>query len=414
MNLPKGWKLLQLKEICDLQNGYAFKSTDYVNASNTLNCRMSSIRPNGVFDLTHNPKFLPDFYAEKYSNYLLKDGDVIIAMTDMATEAKILGVPTIVKTEGKQLLLNQRVGKLIIKKPDLIFFPYLKYVLNRKETRLYFLKFSGGGLQINLGKNDLLSVKIPLPPIASQRRIADILDKADEIIRKRKEAIALTEQLQKSIFLDMFGDPVTNPKGWDVVTLEQVAEKEKGAIKCGPFGSQLLISEFQDIGIPVYGIDNVQKNEFIWAKPKFITREKYQQLRAFSIKSNDVLISRTGTVGRTCIAPPNIPESIIGANLLKVSLDQNKMSSKYLSYALSYSEFLIQEIKNISPGATVPVFNTSNLKSLKLANPPIDLQIKFNLIINKIQEKIGKQGKYLQESENLFNSLLQKAFKGEL
>ncbi|KEI68693.1 hypothetical protein A19Y_3974 [Planktothrix agardhii NIVA-CYA 126/8] len=276
------------------------------------------------------------------------------------------------------------------------------------------LKYTHGSTMKHINRQEFLNIEIPLPPIASQRTIANILDKADEIIRKRKEAIALTEQLLKSTFLDMFGDPVINPKGWDVVTLEQVAEKEKGAIKCGPFGSQLLISEFQDIGIPVYGIDNVQKNEFIWAKPKFITREKYQQLRAFSIKLNDVLISRTGTVGRTCIAPPNIPESIIGANLLKVSLDQNEMSSKYLSYALSYSEFLIQEIKNMSPGATVPVFNTSNLKSLKLANPPMDLQIKFNLMINKIQEKIGKQKKSLQESENLFNSLLQKAFKGEL
>ncbi|CAD5978392.1 Type-1 restriction enzyme EcoDI specificity protein [Planktothrix rubescens] len=301
------------------------------------------------------------------------------------------------------------------------------YVLNniKCNSRYLFHHLSAYWKKFNLSKQfgsatnyirmqNFLDYTIPLPPIASQRTIANILDKADEIIRKRKEAIALTEQLLKSTFLDMFGDPVINPKGWDVVTLEQVAEKEKGAIKCGPFGSQLLISEFQDIGIPVYGIDNVQKNEFIWAKPKFITREKYQQLRAFSIKLNDVLISRTGTVGRTCIAPPNIPESIIGANLLKVSLDQNEMSSKYLSYALSYSEFLIQEIKNMSPGATVPVFNTSNLKSLKLANPPMDLQIKFNLMINKIQEKIGKQKKSLQESENLFNSLLQKAFKGEL
>nr|WP_233428135.1 restriction endonuclease subunit S [Planktothrix agardhii] len=308
-------------------------------------------------------------------------------------------------------VLNQHIFKVV---PDekLICKPYLKYALDKSIDLM--LKYTHGSTMKHINRQEFLNIEIPLPPIASQRTIANILDKADEIIRKRKEAIALTEQLLKSTFLDMFGDPVINPKGWDVVTLEQVAEKEKGAIKCGPFGSQLLISEFQDIGIPVYGIDNVQKNEFIWAKPKFITREKYQQLRAFSIKLNDVLISRTGTVGRTCIAPPNIPESIIGANLLKVSLDQNEMSSKYLSYALSYSEFLIQEIKNMSPGATVPVFNTSNLKSLKLANPPMDLQIKFNLMINKIQEKIGKQKKSLQESENLFNSLLQKAFKGEL
>ncbi|MBO1069101.1 MAG: hypothetical protein HEQ13_06865 [Dolichospermum sp. DEX189] len=201
-NLPKGWNVLALNQICDLQNGYAFKSNDYVNISNTLNCRMSNIRPNGFFDLEHNQKFLPDSYTQKYQQYLLKDGDVIIAMTDMATEAKILGVPTIVETQGKNLLLNQRVGKLIIKKPELIYFPYLKYVLNREQVKKYFLKFAGGGLQINLGKDDILSVEIPLPPLEEQKRIAEILDLAEELRTKRREAI--TPNAEKIIVLYLF------------------------------------------------------------------------------------------------------------------------------------------------------------------------------------------------------------------
>jgi type I restriction enzyme S subunit len=209
-NLPKGWNVLALNQICDLQNGYAFKSNDYVNISNTLNCRMSNIRPNGFFDLEHNQKFLPDSYTQKYQQYLLKDGDVIIAMTYMATETKILGVPTIVETQGKNLLLNQRVGKLIIKKPELIYFPYLKYVLNREQVKKYFLKFAGGGLQINFGKDDILSVEIPLPLLKEQKRIAEILDQAEELRTKRREAnclqqrfaIAQLNTLTQSIFLE--------------------------------------------------------------------------------------------------------------------------------------------------------------------------------------------------------------------
>ena len=387
-------ELVKLGKVADFINGKAFKPSDWEDKGKKI------IRIQNLNDCSKPYNRTSQNVEDKY---LVYPNDILVSWSAS------LGV--FEWKDSEIAVLNQHIFKVV---PDekLICKPYLKYALDKSIDLM--LKYTHGSTMKHINRQEFLNIEIPLPPIASQRRIADILDKADEIIRKRKEAIALTEQLLKSTFLDMFGDPVINPKGWDVVTLEQVAEKEKGAIKCGPFGSQLLISEFQDIGIPVYGIDNVQKNEFIWAKPKFITREKYQQLRAFSIKLNDVLISRTGTVGRTCIAPPNIPESIIGANLLKVSLDQNEMSSKYLSYALSYSEFLIQEIKNMSPGATVPVFNTSNLKSLKLANPPMDLQIKFNLMINKIQEKIGKQKKSLQESENLFNSLLQKAFKGEL
>ena len=153
---------------------------------------------------------MPDSYTQKYQQYLLKDGDVIIAMTYMATETKILGVPTIVETQGKNLLLNQRVGKLIIRKPELIYFPYLKYVLNREQVKKYFLKFAGGGLQINFGKDDILSVEIPLPLLKEQKRIAEILDQAEELRTKRREAnclqqrfaIAQLNTLTQSIFLE--------------------------------------------------------------------------------------------------------------------------------------------------------------------------------------------------------------------
>jgi Restriction endonuclease S subunits len=396
-------ELVKLENICDIKSGGTPSRNEKDNYGGLIPwAKISDIEASNG-NLFTTEETITEKGLKAIHNRIFDKGTLLFAMYGSVGKMAFAQV---------KVSANQAILGINIKDKSKLYDRYLYYWLLGKKHE--FLHLANGVTQKNLSVTFVRNLEIPLPPIASQRRIANILDKADEIIRKRKEAIALTEQLLKSTFLDMFGDPVINPKGWDVVTLEQVAEKEKGAIKCGPFGSQLLISEFQDIGIPVYGIDNVQKNEFIWAKPKFITREKYQQLRAFSIKLNDVLISRTGTVGRTCIAPPNIPESIIGANLLKVSLDQNEMSSKYLSYALSYSEFLIQEIKNMSPGATVPVFNTSNLKSLKLANPPMDLQIKFNLMINKIQEKIGKQKKSLQESENLFNSLLQKAFKGEL
>lgn len=105
---------INLSDICDLQNGYAFKSSDYVEKSNTYLCRMSNIRPDGKFDITYNPKFLSDSYLNKYSNFKLEKGDVIIAMTDMAINPKILGVPTTVNSDGARMLLNQRVGKLKI------------------------------------------------------------------------------------------------------------------------------------------------------------------------------------------------------------------------------------------------------------------------------------------------------------
>lgn len=162
------WEVHKLSTICDLQNGYAFKSDDYVDKSDVLNCRMSNIRPNGDFDIFYNARYLHNNFSEKYKEFLLNDGDVIIAMTDMAGEPKILGVPTIVDTKGKKLLLNQRVGKLVFKKQNTLNIDYLKFALTQRSIKNYFKKFANGGVQINLGKSDLLSVPISIPSYEQQ------------------------------------------------------------------------------------------------------------------------------------------------------------------------------------------------------------------------------------------------------
>lgn len=164
----QAWEVHKLSAICDLQNGYAFKSDDYVDDSDVLNCRMSNIRPNGDFDIFYNARYLSSNFSEKYKEFLLKDGDVIIAMTDMAGEPKILGVPTIVDTKGKKLLLNQRVGKLVFKKQNILNIDYLKFALTQRSIKNYFKKFANGGVQINLGKADLLSVPIAIPSYEQQ------------------------------------------------------------------------------------------------------------------------------------------------------------------------------------------------------------------------------------------------------
>src|SRR3989344_1952365 len=130
MTMKTDWQTQKLGDVCDLQNGFAFKSKDYVGKSETLNFRMSNIRPGGFVDIYHNQKFLPDKYVVKYKDFLLNDGDLVIAMTDMATETKILGVPTIVQTEGKKLLLNQRVGKFFNIQNDRVYVPFLRYMLS--------------------------------------------------------------------------------------------------------------------------------------------------------------------------------------------------------------------------------------------------------------------------------------------
>ena len=116
-----------------------------------------------------------------------------------------------------------------------------------------------GSTRAKLTKAGASKIQIPLPPLAEQKRIAGILDAADALRAKRREALAQLDTLLQATFLDMFGDPARS--GWTMVTVEAVASSQSGAIRTGPFGSQLLHSEFVDEGIRVLGIDNAVANE---------------------------------------------------------------------------------------------------------------------------------------------------------
>ncbi len=193
------FELVRLGEVCDLFNGYAFKKTDYVEKSNTLLIRMGNIRPNGEFDAEHKIQYLPDNFNNKYKDYLLNDGDVIIAMTDMGNVMNILGVPTIVKNKNnRNFLLNQRVGKLF-NFSEKIIVQYLKYALSSNEVKKQFKLQGYGGLQINLGKTQILSTKIPLPPLEIQKQIVAECEKVEEQYNTLSLSIEEYQKLIKAI-----------------------------------------------------------------------------------------------------------------------------------------------------------------------------------------------------------------------
>jgi len=392
--------VVKLGNICDLLNGYAFKSTDYVDESSTLSCRMSNIRPGGKFDIEYNVRYLPDDFVEKYKQFLLKDGDVVIAMTDLADSPKILGVPTVIKTNGRRILLNQRVGKLVIKQLNKVHFPYLQIALNSSKVRSIYKRFAGGGLQINLGKADLLSVEIPLPPLAEQQKIAAILDAADTLRQKDQQLIEKYNALSQSLFLDMFGDPVTNPMEWDIKSFDYFASID----------TKMTTDFVKYANVPHIGIANIEKDS--------------GKLINYNLVKDENLTS-----GKYIFTPEHIIYSKIRPNLNKVALPSfnglssadsypilvhhNKANKIFFAYILrspSFLDFILQH----STRTNIPKANKSQMKLFKGIAPPLSLQNKFGERIQSIETQKQQAQASLEKSEALFNCLLQRAFKGEL
>ncbi|CDM88702.1 restriction endonuclease subunit S [Xenorhabdus bovienii] len=254
--------------------------------------------------------------------------------------------------------------------------------------------------------------KIPLPPLTEQKRIAAILDKADAIRRKCQQAIQLANEFLRAVFLDMFGDPET--KGWKFTTVENMAAKCKGSMRTGPFGSDLKHSEFINEGILVLGIDNAVSNKFRRGKERFISQEKYEQLKRYTVNPGDVLITIMGTCGRCAVVPDDIPLAINTKHLCCITLDKNQCIPSFLhSYFLVHPiarRYLGQKAK----GAIMDGLNMGMIKEMPIPIVPINEQKKYESISVKVAKLIENQYEGNEATRNNFLSISQKAFSGEL
>lgn len=389
---------IKLSEILDLFNGFAFKSTDYVDKSNVLNCRMSNIRPDGRFDILYNPRYLPENYADKFSNYKLRDGDLIVAMTDLAGDPKILGVPTIVQTNGTTILLNQRVGKLILKEKEKIFVPWLRYNLGRKEVQKYYSRFSNGGLQINLGKNDLLSYEIEITPLSTQKAIADKLDKADALRKKDKELLAQYDELAQAIFIDMFGDPVRNEKGWETENLSDIGKIGRGKSKHRPRNApELLGGDY-----PLIQTGDVA-NSGLYINNYNSTYSQIGLLQSKMWSKGTLCITIAANIAKTGILNFDscFPDSVVGF------VPNEKTNVVYIHYWFSFVQKILEDQ---APESAQKNINLEILSNLEIICPPIKLQNEFAEKIQNIEAQTSIVNQQAQQSEELFQALLQESF----
>ena len=307
-------------------------------------------------------------------------------------------------------------GEWIIFRDERIWPKYLRWVLLGDVFHSAFMRtVSGvGGSLLRARPAEVFKIRIPLPPLAEQKRIAGILDAADSLRAKRRETLAQLDTLLQSTFLDMFGDPAINPMQWRVGRLEDCFSKTRAGTCCGPFGSALKKHEYVDNGIPVWGIDNVKPNQFLQERSLFITPEKFAELQRYSVESGDILISRAGTVGRMCVAVPTVNQSIIGTNLIRLTLNPGAMLPVYFASLYTFCGERLPGLRASGDDRAYSFLNTTRLKSLVVPLPPIDRQLRFAAIVESIDEQKARQRAHLTELDTLFASLQSRAFRGDL
>ncbi|MBE8723424.1 restriction endonuclease subunit S [Flavobacterium hungaricum] len=287
---------------------------------------------------------------------------------------------------------------------------YVYQYLKVNEKRIS--KMGVGSTFTAINQKDLASIKIPIPEnLVDQIRIAEVLTKIETLIQDRKETIELLDDFLRSTFLDMF---INNPeiKKWDFTEVKNAVQKTKNAIKAGPFGSSLKKEFYVEKGYKIYGQEQVIKDDLNYGN-YYINEELYKKLESCKIKEGDVLISLVGTYGKIIVVPKEFQQGIINPRLMKISFDKKVINPVYFKFFFK-SEYLLRQLSKLSRGGTMDIINVGIVKEIKISIPPIKLQNKFAAIAEKA-EKVKQQYKpSLKELENLFGSLSQKAFKGEL
>ena len=256
----------------------------------------------------------------------------------------------------------------------------------------------------------LRTMRVPLPPLPEQRRIAEVLDGAEALRAKRRAALAQFDALTQAIFLDLFGDPARNPKDLPVETVGRLATR----FSDGPFGSNLKSSHYTDDGVRVIRLQNIGVGDFVDTDRAFISEAHFAAMRKHECRPGDVLVGTLGDPNlRACIQPDWLPVALNKADCVQLRTDTRIADAAYVCALLNHpsTERMAQEL---IVGQTRLRISMGRLRGLRVPLPPILLQREFARRAAAVENLKILCRASLAELDALFAALQHRAFRGEL
>ncbi|OGU73479.1 MAG: hypothetical protein A2V93_10215 [Ignavibacteria bacterium RBG_16_34_14] len=396
-DFPFGWQVKSLGEVSEVIRGITFTPNDKVEKEDkgAIPClRTSNVQFKVDWDdLIYIPRHLV-----KDKERLLREGDTLVSTAnskDLVGKCAFIDELKFESTLGGFISAIRPNQKYI--DPSFLF-----HYLTQASVRAYLKKVSRQTTNIaNLSIPDLLSLRIPLPPLPIQKQIAGILEKADEAKQKRKEANQLTDEFLQSAFIEMFGDPVKNQKRWEVKELDELGKMARGKSKHRPRNAPFLLGGKYPL---IQTGEIVNSSVYIKDYSQTYSEEGLKQSKIWP--KGTLCISIAANIGFTAILSFDacFPDSVVGF------VPDKKVIIEYINF---YFKFIQSQLEEIAPQAAQKNINLEILGNLKVPVPPISLQQQFAEIVNKTEALKEKQKQSEQELENLFQSLMQRAFKGE-
>ena len=347
-----------------------------------------------------------DIDSIKHENKKLKFGDIIIEKSGGSPTQPVGRVVIFEETNEDVYFCNNftsilRPNKNIVPKFGLYL---LKNLYNKKKVLKFQNKTTG---IINIKLNDYLNnTEITIPNLEVQNRIAEVLNKTQELIDKRKEQIESLDELVKSKFIEMFGELKTNKNKFRIVELESLTTKITDGVHSKP--------EYMPEGVEFISVKDINKGNLDFSECKYISREAHESyIKRCKPEKGDILYTKVGaTYGIPAIVDTD-KEFSLYVSVALIKLKKGIVNPIYIKEALRSVDVKRQADRQVK-GIGVPDLHLVGIKKFNIFNPPIELQNQFADFVKQVDKLKFEMEKSLKELEDNFNSLMQKAFRGEL
>ncbi|WP_379866486.1 restriction endonuclease subunit S [Marinobacter sp. M5B] len=393
-------KFVPFMDECDIQGGTQPPKSEWLSSPAEGYVRMLQIRD---FTQPYNPKI--EYVKDKSSLKKCDSDDILIARYG-ASIGRIL--------TGLSGAYNVAMAKCKYDK-ERVDRGFLYHWLNSDKFQNAVSGFGGRAAQAGFNKKDLSGLKLPLPSMAEQKRIAKILSTADALRVKRRESLTQLDTLLKSTFLGMFGDPVSNSLGWEVVKLKDLSNRiVSGSTPTG--GKQVYKPE----GITFFRSQNVWGNRLVLNDIAYIDEETHRSMGKSSLKKMDILITKTGrfntensSLGRAAIFAGEDDSANINGHVYLVRLKKNAIH-KFVLFILTTKEYREYIRRVCVGGIDKRQINKEHLEEFPIILPPLSLQRRFASIVESVEQQKVKMQTHFDGLDVLFASLQSRAFDGEL
>lgn len=392
------WPLVKLEAVSEfIRNGASIKQSS--DAAGLPITRIETIADRSV---NLDKCGYADVSESEYLNYRLRNGDILISHIN---SEKHLAKCAIFESDRRDIVHGMN---LLCLRPrcEVVYPKYLFHYLSSPVFLKLIPTITKKSVnQASFTVTAFKDLEIPLPPLAEQKRIAAILDKADAIRRKRQQAIQLADDFLRAVFLDMFGDPVTNPKGWEVCRFEDLTSLVTYGLTVRP--------QYHEDGVPLISAREIRTGELDFESCPKISKLDFDKLSEKGRpKKNDILFSKTGSIGHCAIVRTEM-DFAVTQNAARIAPNTDVCDPIFL-LAFMRTKYFYNLANREAKGNAVKDLQLGIMKDFPMYLPPILLQKKFVELYSKAEsltEKVGA-GSVLLHSN--FNGLSQKAFSGQL